>query len=142
MVREFQRADLDSVAAIWLDANLKAHSFIPGDYWRGNLDTVKELLTQAELYVCEHDAAHRIEGFIGLWEDVIAGLFVCEEAQSRGVGKQLLDHVKATRPELYLSVYEKNCRAIAFYQREGFAVQSRGTDEGTGEAEYVMVWMR
>ena len=29
MIREFQRDDINKVADIWLDTNIKAHSFIP-----------------------------------------------------------------------------------------------------------------
>jgi len=41
-----------------------------------------------------------------------------------------------------LNVYQKNTRAISFYQREGFDVQNSGLDEATGEKEYVMAWQR
>ena len=36
----------------------------------------------------------------------------------------------------------KNTRAISFYQREGFEIQSDGLDEATGEKDYVMVWKK
>ena len=29
MIREFQRDDINKVADIWLDTNIKAHNFIP-----------------------------------------------------------------------------------------------------------------
>lgn len=32
MVRELQEPDLDRVADIWLETNLKAHYFIPAQY--------------------------------------------------------------------------------------------------------------
>ena len=32
MIRKLQNADIDRVADIWLDANLKAHSFISPQY--------------------------------------------------------------------------------------------------------------
>ncbi len=32
----------------------------------------------------------------------------------------------------------KNTRAISFYKREGFEIQSDGLDEATGEKDYVM----
>ena len=64
------------------------------------------------------------------------------EEQSRGVGKQLLARAKQDRKRLTLQVYEKNERAVHFYQKEGFRVVYRDVDEGTGEAEYVMEWKR
>ena len=41
MIRKLQNADMDRVAGIWLDANLRAHCFIPPQYWKSNFDPVK-----------------------------------------------------------------------------------------------------
>ena len=41
MIREFQRDDINKVADIWLDTNLKAHDSIPAQYWNSNYDLVK-----------------------------------------------------------------------------------------------------
>ena len=43
---------------------------------------------------------------------------------------------------LIMNVYQKNIRAIAFYQREGFEIQCSGFDESTKEKEYVMAWLK
>ena len=48
MIREFQRDDINKVADIWLDTNIKAHNFIPAEYWKSNFKSVKEALSQAE----------------------------------------------------------------------------------------------
>ena len=55
MIRVLQEADIDRVAEIWLDSNLKAHHFIPAQYWKSNFGLVKEMLSQAEVYVYEND---------------------------------------------------------------------------------------
>lgn len=138
MVRSMRPADLDVVADIWLDTNIKAHSFISSQYWWDNLEVVREMFRGAELYVWEDGG--EIQGFVGLEEDYIAGIFVRSEAQSKGTGRQLLDYVKASRESLTLNVYQKNARAVKFYQREGFAVQREQVDEDTGEKEYLMIW--
>ena len=140
MIRPFKNSDLQEVMEIWLHTNLQAHSFIPKAYWKNNYDMVQNMLPKAELYVCEDAQSGRILGFIGLTDQYIAGIFVREDAQSKGIGKQLLDHVKAHRPGLSLNVYQKNERAVRFYQRERFAVQSEQIEEITGEKELVMVW--
>ena len=36
MIREFQMDDINKVADIWLDTNIKAHNFIPAEYWKCN----------------------------------------------------------------------------------------------------------
>ena len=140
MIREFQRDDINKVADIWLDTNIKAHNFIPAEYWKGNFKSVKEALSLAEVYVYEHDT--EIQGFIGLNDEYMEGIFVRDEMQSQGIGKLLLNFVKEKKTKLYLNVYQKNTRAIHFYQREGFEIQREGLDEVTGEKDYVMVWQR
>lgn len=140
MIRAFQEHDITAVMQIWLDTNLQAHSFIPKEYWTGHYETVQQQLPQAEVYVYEDDALRQIMGFIGLSGQYIAGIFVTAAAQSNGIGKQLLDYAKGLKPALQLSVYEKNARAAAFYQREGFLVQSEGMDGGVHEKELLMSW--
>ncbi len=137
-IRALRRADIGRVMELWLDANLKAHSFIPTAYWKSNFDAVKEMLPQAEVYVYED--AGEIDAFVGLNGTYIEGIFVSSEMQSKGIGRRLLDFVKTKRTELCLNVYQKNTRAIDFYQREGFKIRCEGLDESTGEKDYEMVW--
>ena len=138
MIRRAQGQEIDAVAELWLETNLKAPDFIPAQYWKANFEGVKAVLPQAELYVYQDEGG--IQGFIGLSGDYIAGIFVRSERQSRGVGRRLVDFAKGIRGRLRLSVYQKNARAVKFYLREGFVVQREGRDENTGEAEYEMVW--
>ena len=138
MIRKLQKVDINRVADIWLKTNLKAHFFIPEQYWISNYEFVKEMLPQAEVYVYEDDKM--IQGFIGINDEYIEGIFVSDEMQSRGIGKMLLDYIKDKKDRLQLKVYQKNVRAMSFYQREGFTIQSEGMDEFTGEKEYVMNW--
>ncbi len=137
-IRALRRADIGRVMELWLDANLKAHSFIPTAYWKSNFDAVKEMLPQAEVYVYEDEG--EIDAFVGLNGTYIEGIFVSSEMQSKGIGRRLLDFVKTKRTELCLNVYQKNTRAIDFYQREGFKIRCEGLDESTGEKDYEMVW--
>lgn len=138
MIRKLQKVDINRVADIWLTTNLKAHFFISEQYWISNYEFVKEMLPQAEVYVYEDDKM--IQGFIGINDEYIEGIFVSDEMQSRGIGKILLDYIKDKKDRLQLKVYQKNVRAMSFYQREGFTIQSEGMDEFTGEKEYVMNW--
>ena len=142
MVRKFETQDLDTVMQIWLHGNLDAHAFIPASFWTEHFEMVRDLLPQAELYVHENEAPRQIDGFIGLTENHIEGIFVAKAARSKGIGKALLEYAKSRKPCLTLSVYQKNERAIAFYRREQFVVQAEGTDEDTNEAEIQMLWTR
>ena len=140
MIRELRKVDINKVAEIWLDTNIKTHYFISAQYWKSNFELVKELLLQATVYVYEDK--QEIQGFIGLSNEYIEGIFVSAEMQSQGIGKILLNYVKGKRNKLILNVYQKNTRAISFYQREGFEIQYSGLDEATGERDYVMVWKK
>lgn len=138
MIRKLKETDIDKVAEIWLDTNIKAHDFIPEKYWKDNFNMVKDMFPQSEIYIYENGKI--IQGFIGIDNDYIAGIFVSSEAQSQGIGKVLLDFVKTKKEKLRLNVYQKNTRAIQFYQREGFKIQNENLDINSGEKEYVMTW--
>ena len=139
MIRKFETQDLDTVMQIWLHGNLDAHVFIPASFWRGHFEIVRDMLPQAELYVHENEATRQIDG---LSENHIEWIFAVKSARSKGFGKALLEYVKSRKPRLTLSVYQKNERALAFYRREKFVVQSEGIDEDTNEAELQMLWSR
>ncbi len=140
MIRKFEKRDINAIAEIWLDTNIKAHNFISDKYWIDNFENVKKLFLQAEIYVYEDEKSNKIQGFIGLNNNYIAGIFVSEEYQSKGIGRQLLDYVKRIKSELSLNVYKKNIRAVKFYQREDFKIINENTDENTNEKEYTMMW--
>lgn len=138
MIEKFQKADIGQVMQIWLNGNKDAHPFVPKEYWESNFKLVQDQLLQAEVFV--YKTCGETQGFIGMVDNYIAGIFVDREYRSLGVGKKLLDHVKSKYSSLSLDVYQKNIRAIAFYSREGFSVLSEELDEATGEAEYTMIW--
>lgn len=140
MIRQMKETDLPEVMEIWQRANEEAHAFIPAAYWQENYDMVCELLPQAEVYVYEKNV--HLSGFIGMNGEYVAGIFVRQPARSQGVGRQLIHYVKDRKERLILHVYEKNKRAIHFYEREGFVVVSWGMDGDTGETEYVMEWKK
>ena len=133
MIRKFKEDDLNTVMQIWFDTNIKAHHFISRQYWIDNYEMVKDILPKKEIYVYEDDNTNQINGFIGLMDNYIAGIFVNKNNQSRGIGKQLLDYVKEIKETLNLSVYQKNIRAISFYQREQFIIQSEHIDNDNPE---------
>lgn len=140
MIRNFQIRDLDSVMDLWLKTNIQTHYFIPKEYWSNHFDMVKAILPTAQVFVCEYE--NTINGFIGIENGYIAGIFIDEKMQSQGIGKQLLEKAKQQYPTLSLSVYQKNSKAIAFYQREGFVIKNEQIDENTHECEVCMQWKK
>lgn len=140
MIRKMKEKDISDVLQIWLETNIKAHSFIDKEYWTGNYEMVKQILPKAEVYVYEAEKNGQIAGFIGINDQYVEGLFVKESVQSNGIGKRLLDHAKDRKTELRLGVYQKNVRAVRFYLRENFLIQAEETDEDTDEKAYIMRW--
>lgn len=76
MIRKFEIKDLERVMDIWLNTNIKAHFFVSEEYWIENFHIVKGMLPEAELYVYEMNG--KIEGFVGIDNGYIAGIFVSE----------------------------------------------------------------
>ena len=144
MIRRMQRADIDRVADIWLDTNIRAHNFISKQYWQNNFSIVKEMLSQSagRSKAEQYEEKNEIQGFVGLSDKYIEGIFVSSKEQSKGIGNLLMCYVKNIKNQLSLSVYQKNIRAVNFYQKEDFNIQSENVDENTGEKEYIMTWKR
>ena len=120
MIRELRKVDINKVAEIWLDTNIKTHYFISAQYWKSNFELVKELLLQATVYVYEDK--QEIQGFIGLSNEYIEGIFVSAEMQSQGIGKILLNYVKGKRNKKihgqYPFIKEKDLRfSIAVWMK-------------------------
>lgn len=138
MIRTYTACDIDRIMTIWLEANLSAHDFIDSSYWQENFDSVKAMIPNANIFVYEQDDV--IQGFIGLINGYIAGIFVSTDMQAKGIGKQLLDFAKNNSSELSLQVFKNNQRAVNFYLREIFTISSVGIDDNTGESEYIMKW--
>lgn len=139
MIREFTRDDLEQVMKLWLETNKSAHAFISQEYWQENYLAVKKAIPEAKVYIYEEHG--EIEGFLGLDGEYIAGIFVDQTCQSRGIGKELIAAAKQISARLWLQVYEKNRGAIRFYQREGFCFLKKQMDETTGEMEWIMEWV-
>lgn len=140
MIRKLEINELETVMKIWLDVNVKTHDFICESYWQSNYDLVKEMLPSATIFV--YEANNQIQGFIGLMDNYIAGIFINSDSQSKGIGKTLLNYVKENNSELLLHVYKKNIRAVNFYLREGFTISSEQVDDNTNELELVMHWIK
>ena len=138
MIRKFENTDIDAVMQIWQNENIQAHNFIPKEYWESNYEYVKKLLPKSEIYVyIEND---KIKGFIGINENYIEGIFVNSNYQKKGIGTALLNKAKEEKEELTLNVYEKNRKAIKFYEKNGFKIVKEAVDKENNEKEFRMIW--
>ena len=138
MIRRLNDNNIDAVMQIWKEENIKAHNFIPKEYWEEKFNYVKSILPSAEIYV--YIDKNTIEGFIGINNNYIEGIFIKEINQNKGIGTALLEKVKQLKPKLILNVYEKNKKAIKFYEKNGFKIIKENTDKEKNEKEYTMIW--
>ena len=140
MIEELNKKDINQIMDIWLKENKRTHNYIPEEYWDNHFEDVKKGILKAKIYV--YKEKEEICGFIGLSDTYIAGIFVKAKKQSMGIGRNLIQYCKSKYPELMLSVYVKNEKAIAFYEKEEFKIVKEETDKTTNEKEYVMVWKK
>jgi putative acetyltransferase len=135
MIREYKPEDLNSVMAIWLQGNLQAHEFINPEFFKQNYDLVKMLIPMSTLYVQDLNG---VQGFIGLTENYISGLFVDLDHRRQGIGHALVNKAKQRHNELLVHVYKKNSAAIDFYLAQNFDIVSESINEETNEPELLM----
>lgn len=123
--------DTFKLSQIWLDAALIAHSFIGEAVLREQRSLIEDVyLPKADTSVACLDGEP--VGFISLIGTFVGGLFVSPAFQGMGIGRMLIEHALAGKDELVLDVYTANAQAMRFYQRLGFAEQSRRAVDNEG----------
>lgn len=140
LIKRFESQQLDEIMSIWLNTNISAHPFIDKSYWEDAADTVKPLLPSSDLFIYQENGI--IQGFIGITDRTyIAGLFVSENCQSRGVGRKLLDYCKKLYTTLELDVFVENTKAVHFYQKNGFITIETKINPDFMHKEHHMIWL-
>lgn len=132
--------NLDSIINIWYQANKKAHNFIFPNYWENNLELVKSLIPNSTVYIYKEQK--EIEGFVGIKENYIEGLFVKDDCQRQGIGTKLLEYCKKEYEYLELDVYIENNNAVSFYLKNKFIILEEKTNKDTNKKEYKMRWKK
>lgn len=137
MIRKYRKDDIEAMLDIWLKASIEAHNFVAPNFWRSQVDNMRNIYIPAsENYIYEKES--EVVGFYSLYENTLAAIFVSPEKQRAGIGKQLISHAKEQREGLILSVYKENKPSVKFYLSQGFTVVSEEIDENTGHQEYTM----
>ncbi|KGR76172.1 GNAT family N-acetyltransferase [Ureibacillus sinduriensis] len=139
MIRAFEETDMDTLVDIWYKGSLQAHHFIEADYWKSQMEDMKQkYIPMSETHVLMSPSG--IVGFISMVDNYLAALFIDVAHQNKGAGKELLDFEKNRKSEIHLKVYKENSSAVRFYEKNGFVVKEELTDEQTKQPEYLMVW--
>lgn len=135
MIREYQSTDLDAIMSIWLRSNEQVHDFIDPTFFKQNYELVKMLIPMSTVYVQDLDG---VQGFIGLTENYISGLFVDENYRRKAIGKALIEKAKQLHNELFVHVYKKNSDAIHFYLSQNFEPVETTINQETNQEEILM----
>ena len=144
-IRQATACDHAALADLWRRSVEATHYFLSSGEVERLFHDVRntylpgvEILWVAELAPCgqtapaQHAAGISLAGFIGCNGAQVEMLFVEPRCFRHGVGRALLEHVRALHPRLTLDVNEQNPQALAFYERQGFKVVGRSALDGQG----------
>jgi GNAT superfamily N-acetyltransferase len=133
-------ADAEAIAAVLTSARAK-QAFIPPLHTpEEDREFVRKRMMPAnETWVVEDCGV--VMGFASFGVDYLGHLYVAPAAQGRGLGRVLLDTVKARRPTGFtLWTHQPNTQARAFYERQGLkAVEftdGSANEEGVSDVRY------
>ena len=144
-IRQATACDHAALADLWRRSVEATHYFLSSGEVERLFHDVRntylpgvEILWVAELAPCgqtalaQYAAGSPLAGFIGCNGAQVEMLFVEPRCFRHGVGRALLEHVRALHPRLTLDVNEQNPQALAFYERQGFKVVGRSALDGQG----------
>ena len=101
----------------------------------------REVADSWDLYVYEEAAALLAMLAIVPDRNNLSQIFVAPSAQSRGLGKQLLQFAKTLMPqEIHLNTQSENTRALRWYLKEGFEITGTRFNETYQREVIDMVW--
>jgi GNAT superfamily N-acetyltransferase len=141
MLRAARPEDTPAVVAVFQAARADALPYLPILHGHEeDLAFFGGYVERGQVTVAEHDG--RVAGFLALNGDWVDHLYVDPPAQHRGLGSALLRHAQGRSATLQLWVFQRNTRAIAFYEHHGFAIaeltDGARNEERTPDAR--MVW--
>ncbi len=134
MIRPYVADDLAAVVVVWDEASRIAHPFLDEQFFADEREQIaSEWMPVADSSVFVLDG--QVVGFVAMLGNEVGGLFVHPDHQRSGIGRALLDSVRATRPFLELDVFERNDLGRRFYAAYGFREIGRHVSDVGGEIE-------
>jgi len=127
-VRRMRPEERGACADLYVRVLRETFTWVPPE--RHRRDDFLNAARDEDVYVAVEDG--RILGLAAFYppQNFLHSLYVAQ--RGRGVGKALLDHVRAMADgPVSLKVQAPNRRAQAFYAREGFTCVERGRDPGS-----------
>lgn len=131
IVRAWQESDRPFLRTLYLHARREAWPWLDSSDWQ--LEDFDAATRDEQILVAMQDG-HRV-GFASVWsnDNFLHNLFVDPQYQRAGAGSLLLKRVQETFTSTgSLKCLVRNERAVAFYQRHGWHIESTG-DSPDGE---------
>ena len=140
MLRPFMESDTDSLVRLWLESARASHAFLPQSVWDSMEEDIRTLYLPMSDEILLHidDASGEIDAFLAFAGSYLGALFVAPKAQGRGLGSRMFRIARRMHPDLTLTVYKDNARAVAFYKRQGLSILGERVEEETACAELIM----
>ena len=132
MIRRHIENDLERIMKIWEESSTLAHPFLDTTF----VEKVK--MDMRHIYIpgsetCVFEIDELVVGFISMFDDEIAGLFVLPEYHSKGIGTKLVNYVNEFHKKLEVEVFEENKIGRSFYDTYGFKLDKEYVHLPSGE---------
>jgi GNAT superfamily N-acetyltransferase len=140
-LRSAQRADAPTIARVFEACRAHSLPFLPVLHGPAENEAYFAKVVEHEtVMVSLHQGA--IVGFIARSGEEVDHLYVHPNHHGRGHGTALLITAQTACDRLQLWVFQRNARAIAFYEARGFAIaeSTDGADNEEREPDHRMVW--
>ena len=140
MLRPFMESDTDSLVRLWLESARTSHAFLPQSVWDSMDEDIRTLyLPMSDEILLHIDVASgEIDAFLAFAGAYLGALFVAPKAQNRGLGSRMFRIARRMHPDLPLTVYKDNGRAVAFYEKQGLSVLDERVEEKSSCVELIM----
>ena len=138
VIRSFTPNDKPAVAVL-ICSGVDSHTFLSPAYREVYAAHMKRQFAMAEVFLAEDEESGEVIGCIALADCRVAGVFVAPDKWGRGIGNLLVEHAyPREKKSLSAEVYEKNKRAILFFERCGFHIVDRKEHQETAEVVLLM----
>lgn len=142
-IRPYERSDLEQAAGVMYRSASLAYWKIN---WHADEKRVHDAFADRQVRkwtdIQVSISGGEVNGVMCLVGSHVDQLFVEPDWQGKGVGKALLDRVKAAFPDGFtLDVFEKNTAALGFYSHLGFQIIDNIASQLEGERELRLKWL-
>ena len=140
-VKERSALLIEQLLWVWESSVRATHLFLSENEIEGIKKCVPQALKEIpHLFIVENENQISV-GFMGIIEQHLEMLFICDEERGKGLGKELLRYGIEKYSVNDLAVNEQNPLAKGFYQHMGFGVYKRTQCDEQGNP-YPLLYMK